>query len=116
MIYSMFDLKKLCANLAILTAGVSDNKLWELTGIQQTTISRLKAGKIKSPSIDLLAKLADYYGITVSQLIGEKPLRTGAQASYAELENMLDDMPAHKRLTAINVVHTIAQEPDAPYQ
>lgn len=114
MIDNMFDIEKLRANLKTLTNGVSDNKLWELTGIPQTTISRLKAGKIKSPSIDVLSKLADYYGITVSQLIGELPLKK--TPTYLELETMLDHMPAHKRMTAINIVYTIAAEPDTPYQ
>ena len=111
---SMFDLAKLRANLMTLTDGVSDNKLWELTGIPQTTISRLKAGKIKSPSIELLAKLADYFNISVSQLIGDEPLKK--PETYQELASMLDHMPAHKRMTAISIMHTIAQEPDSPYQ
>jgi transcriptional regulator with XRE-family HTH domain len=114
MINAMFDLDKLRANLITLTEGVSDNKLWELTGIPQTTISRLKAGKIKAPSIELLAKLADHFGLSVSQLIGDEPLKK--TQTYQELESMLDHMPAHKRMTAINIVHTIAMEPDLPYQ
>jgi transcriptional regulator with XRE-family HTH domain len=114
MILAMFKLDKLRANLKILTEGISDNKLWELTGIQQTTISRLKAGKIKAPSIDLLSKLADHFGISVSQLIGDEPLVKDVK--YKELENMLDHMPAHRRVTIMNIAHTIAQEPEPPYQ
>lgn len=116
MIQPMFDPEKLRANLAILMAGISANELWRKSGVQQTTISRILAGKIDTPKIDQLCKLAEYFGVTVSQLIGELPMREPPPPSYAELERELDSMPAHRRLTAINIVHTIAMEPDAPYQ
>ena len=41
------------------------------TGISNANLSRWETGKV-IPSIDFCVKLADYYGITVDELIGRK--------------------------------------------
>ena len=112
---SMFDLEKLRANLAALMkdkGAMSDNELARQTGINQTTISRLLKGKIADPGVDKLCKLADYFGVTLSQLIGEKPIKP--ERDYTELENMLDMLPEYRRNTVINVAQSLANEPEPP--
>lgn len=116
MIQRMFDLDKLRTNLATLMDGMSANELARRSGVQQTTISRMLAGKIEAPGIDHLCNLAEYFGVTVSQLIGEKPLKT---PDYSKLENVMDKLPEYRRNTVINVAqdvaHSFLQEPEAPY-
>ena len=112
--HRMYDANKFRTNLASLQGDVSDNRLAELCGVPQTTISRLKRGFIKIPAIDTLATLADYFGVTVSQLIGETPLIP--DKGLAEIERAYQYMPGYKRNTALAIVKAIAAEPDAPYQ
>lgn len=41
------------------------------TGISNANLSRWESGKVL-PNIDFCAKLADYYGISIDELIGRK--------------------------------------------
>lgn len=49
--------------------GYTQSDLAKATGISQQKISYIESGK-HSPSIDLCIKLADFYGITVDELVG----------------------------------------------
>ena len=49
--------------------GLSQSKLAQETGLKQQMISWWEAGK-GLPNIDFCAKLADYYGITIDELVG----------------------------------------------
>lgn len=49
--------------------GLSQSQLAEKTGISHQNISRWESGKIL-PSIDFCVKLADFYGITLDELVG----------------------------------------------
>lgn len=49
--------------------GLSQNKLAKLTGISQQNISRWEKEE-KIPSIVFCAQLADFYGISIDELIG----------------------------------------------
>lgn len=51
--------------------GYSQNQLSEKTKISQQMISYWEANK-GLPNIDFCVKLADFYGITVDELIGRK--------------------------------------------
>ena len=72
--------------------GASKNHIWDL-----------ETGKSRNPSIDLLTKLAKCFGVSVADLIGEKP---GAKdddpqvvAMYRELKGLTaDDRTAIQQL------------------
>ena len=49
--------------------GLSQSKLAEKTGISQVNISRWEQNKVL-PNIDFCVKLADFYGITLDELVG----------------------------------------------
>ena len=51
--------------------GLSQSELAKKTGLKQQMISHWEANK-SSPSIDVIVTLADYYGITIDELIGRK--------------------------------------------
>ncbi|MBS0358924.1 MAG: helix-turn-helix domain-containing protein [Proteobacteria bacterium] len=51
---------------------VSD--LFRKTGIPIPTLNRLRSNKISNPTLTTLAPIADFFSISVSQLIGEQPL------------------------------------------
>lgn len=51
--------------------GLSQNKLARLTGIKQQNISRWEKEE-KVPNIIFCAQLADFYGISIDELIGRE--------------------------------------------
>ncbi|MCW8451907.1 S24 family peptidase [Legionella quinlivanii] len=56
------------------TYNINALELERLTGIPSSTIYRLLKGKNINPTIEILKKLANFFHITVSQLIGEESL------------------------------------------
>jgi transcriptional regulator with XRE-family HTH domain len=42
------------------------------TMIHNNYLQRLEAGKAKNPSLEVLTKLADFYGISIDELVGHK--------------------------------------------
>ena len=53
---------------------LSDAELARKTGISQPRITNLRNGRVKNPSIDTLISLANYFYISISQLVGEIPI------------------------------------------
>lgn len=51
--------------------GLSQNKLAKLTNISQQNISYWESNK-KEPSVIACAQLADFYGISIDELIGRE--------------------------------------------
>ncbi len=61
-------------------ADIDDLRLSQLTGVAKSNISRLKNDPDSNPTLATLKPIADYFAITVSQLLGEVPIATqGAQ-------------------------------------
>lgn len=54
-----------------LSRGLTLVQLEKATGISNANLSRWETGKT-IPSLDFCVKLADYYGITVDELIGRE--------------------------------------------
>src|SRR5690606_25734290 len=59
--------------------GIGPTELARATGVDQTTVSRIKSGGIKVPKDDKVYPLAKFFGVSVEQLRGRVPL--GAMAS-----------------------------------
>ena len=53
---------------------LTDNELADRVGIPQPTISRIKNGDSRDPRDTTLRPLAEYFGLTISQLRGDMPL------------------------------------------
>jgi transcriptional regulator with XRE-family HTH domain len=54
--------------------GVTTSELSRLTGVVQPVIYRIASGETDNPKVATLIPLANYFGITISQLIGEETL------------------------------------------
>ena len=52
-------------------SGLSQCELSKQTGIKQENISRWESGKVL-PSIEFCILLADFYGISLDELVGRK--------------------------------------------
>lgn len=55
-------------------ARLSENELSRRTGVPQQIINRILSGTNKNPKIATLAPIANYFMVTLSQLIGDEPL------------------------------------------
>ncbi|AEG58998.1 helix-turn-helix domain-containing protein [Desulforamulus ruminis] len=59
--------------------GWTQTKLAQASGVSQTYISEIEAGKFQ-PTVKIMQKLAASMGITVSELLGEKmPLKAAGE-------------------------------------
>lgn len=70
--------------------GLSQNQLAKATGISQQNISRWEKEE-KTPSIIFCAKLADFYGITLDELVGrDAAAKTSIKNSFNTFHNTGD--------------------------
>jgi transcriptional regulator with XRE-family HTH domain len=53
---------------------IKESELARQTGLPQTTINRLLLSSTSDPRANTLKPIANYFGVTVGQLIGEEPL------------------------------------------
>lgn len=52
--------------------SMSQGELADAIGVHQTHISKIERG-VKSPSLDVAQKLAQYFGVSVDEVIGNHP-------------------------------------------
>ncbi|GEM_PF-1913024 len=52
--------------------NISENELARRTGVAQQIINRILSGENKNPKISTLNPLANYFGVSISQLIGDE--------------------------------------------
>jgi SOS-response transcriptional repressor LexA len=64
-------------NKLMALRNVSMNQLHKLTGVPLTTINRMATSKNINPTIATLIPIANYFGVTLNQLMGIDPLNTG---------------------------------------
>src|SRR5579862_3021162 len=60
--------------LEILIGDMSEAAFAELVNIPKATINRLLSGRTPDPRASTLIPIADYFGITINQLLGIEPL------------------------------------------
>lgn len=67
-------MNKLSLNLKsfLLSAKISENELARRTGIAQQVINRILSGENTNPKISTLSPLANYFMVSISQLIGDE--------------------------------------------
>ena len=57
--------------------GVSPTKMSKEAGISRSIMTELKAGRTKNPSTDTLSKIANYFGVSVDDLVSSDSYRHG---------------------------------------
>lgn len=72
-----------------LKSGQSLQDVADAVKASKAHVWELETGKSKNPSVDLLTKLAEHFGVSVAQLIGEDP---GASQEDAELVALFRDL------------------------
>lgn len=79
---------------------ISINKLESILGFSASSIQKLKT--TNSPSVDKVAKIADYFGVSVDYLIGRSDIQCTAQDAlndkeFISLQRAKENMPKEKR-------------------
>lgn len=62
-------------------AGITPTELHRRTGVPQSTISRILAGKILDPADKHISKFSEYFGVTTDQIRGREALTAKAVAA-----------------------------------
>lgn len=74
-IKNLLDTLSTRLNFLMRQASIDVVNLSKATGIPVTTINRLRNEMVEhNPTLDTLTPLANYFSVTISQLIGEEPL------------------------------------------
>ena len=97
MFYDRYD--QLCRQ-----RGVSKSAAAEQAGFAKSLVSKWKKYNIEIPSPDILQKLSAYFGMPVSELLGEEdqtenpgiPKDTEADALREEIFNLMKNAPAEQ--------------------
>ena len=81
---------KLAENLQLLRKqkGVTQEELAEVFGVTSQSISKWELG-INCPDITLLPKIADYYRVSIDELLGYKPL-SSINSIYIEVKSLIE--------------------------
>ena len=84
----MMDMKKIGSFLAELRKekGLTQEKLGEILGVSNKTVSRWETGNYLAP-VEMLQALSTYYGVTINEILSGQRLTEGEYRAHAE-ENM----------------------------
>jgi len=72
------------------TPGISRRQLLSDCGLAQSTLSNIASGSM--PSVDKAAAIAEYFGISLDELVGREKINAPAEASRSELGAILMQM------------------------
>ena len=105
MFYDRYD--QLCRQ-----RGVSKSAAAEQAGFAKSLVSKWKKYNIEIPSPDILHKLSAYFGMPVSELLGEEeqkenpgiPKDTEVDPIKAELLNLIEDATAAERKDYLDIL------------
>lgn len=68
-------------NHLLSKAGISEAELGRVIGIPRATINRIASGRTPDPRASTLGAIAEYFNVTVDQLLGKQPLFSHAESS-----------------------------------
>ena len=87
--------------------GWSDNTLAEKSGVPQPTISRFFAETSESMMLDTLAALAQALGVSVAEVIGEKPIDIDDKTR--RVVRAMQEMADYKKDVVVSTAETLAR-------
>jgi transcriptional regulator with XRE-family HTH domain len=82
-------------------------ELANATGIQRSRLSAFEL-EAKSPGLDNLIRLADYFQVSVDYMLGRSELRVQNEP-FAELTDLYEQVPAGKRTALLNSMRSIVE-------
>jgi transcriptional regulator with XRE-family HTH domain len=88
--------------------GWSDNQLAEKSGVPQPTISRFFAETSESMMLDTLSALTKALGVTVAEVIGEKPIEIDDKTR--RVMKAMQEMADYKKDVVVSTAETLARQ------
>lgn len=82
-------IESLCAS-----KGIKVSHLCAAVGTRSGMLSDLKMGRKQTLSVELIAKIADYFGVSVDYLIGKEPAETAPALTKKDERDIADFMEA----------------------
>lgn len=80
--------------------GLNEVELANKSGISQATINRIMNGANPDPKISTIIPIANYFGVTIGQLIGSEPLFNEDKSTISRFARIpilgWDDVPKYK--------------------
>mgnify|MGYP000767656389 CR=1 FL=1 len=80
-------IESLCAS-----KGIKVSHLCAAVGTRSGMLSDLKMGRKQTLSVELIAKIADYFGVSVDYLIGKEPAETAPALTKKDERDIAKDM------------------------
>lgn len=69
--------------------GISPSRAAIEAGVSKSLVSKWKNNKAKDPSPDVARKLANYFGITVSELLDEETKNPAPKSGSEKIDNLI---------------------------
>lgn len=73
--------------------NINDSELSKSTGVSTSTISRIRTGGTDDPRISNLKPIADYFKLTIGQLVGYEPLPSKLSPKANIIQNINLNIP-----------------------
>ena len=93
--------------------GISMSAAAVAAGVSKSLVTKWKTNKVKTPSPEVLEKLSAYFGVPVSQLLGEEAKKeqpteiNGLSDELVELIGVLKELPQDKILALLQLAKSM---------
>lgn len=81
--------------------GIKSSELARKTGVGQPVIYRIMTGVTDNPQIHTLMPIADFFKVSIDQLLGIKPLQTEKILNNISLHDINNKLTAIKTIAAV---------------
>jgi transcriptional regulator with XRE-family HTH domain len=93
--------------------GMSLQDVADAVGASKAHIWDLETGRSKNPTIDLLAKLAKAFSVSIADLIGENPAGEGEDSSLVAMYRELQELSPRDREAIKRMVEHLKSRDDS---
>ncbi|MCH7693833.1 MAG: helix-turn-helix transcriptional regulator [Proteobacteria bacterium] len=90
-----------------LRSGQSLQKVADAVGVSKTHIWELEKGRSHNPSVELLAKLADHFKVTITSLVGEDLEADGADEQLMRMFRQAGELEEQDRAVLDDMIRSM---------
>lgn len=90
-----------------LRSGQSLQKVADAIGVSKTHIWELEKGRSQNPSVELLAKLADHFKVTITSLVGEDLEAAGADEQLMRMFRQAGELEEQDRAVLDDMIRSM---------
>lgn len=90
-----------------LRSGQSLQKVADAVGVSKTHIWELEKGRSQNPSVELLAKLADHFKVTITSLVGEDLKAAGADEQLMRMFRQAGELEEQDRAVLDDMIRSM---------